>query len=82
MAKNDPDHPELARLAQDVDAGNPREPEGPKHYGRGGAANVIGQGAQDAPRKSTEDKRKSTEKPRRDSNTGLLAKIKEKLGKK
>lgn len=87
MAKNDHERPDLARAAQDVD-GTPREPEGPKHYGRGGAANVIGQEAQGAPRKSTEDKRKSTEKVRRDSNNngqGLLAKGKDflnKLGKK
>lgn len=86
MAKNDPEHPEVARAAQDVD-GTPREPEGPKHYGRGGAANVIGQDTNAAPRKSAEE-RKSTEKARRGSNNngqGLLAKGKEflnKLGKK
>ncbi|KAL1595970.1 hypothetical protein SLS60_009660 [Paraconiothyrium brasiliense] len=41
MAKNDPNHPELARAAQDVEAPAHREPEGPHHYGRGGAANII-----------------------------------------
>ncbi|KAJ4344885.1 uncharacterized protein N0V89_012630 [Didymosphaeria variabile] len=41
MAKNDPNHPELARAAQDVEAPTHREPEGPHHYGRGGAANIA-----------------------------------------
>ncbi|KAF2499540.1 hypothetical protein BU16DRAFT_524018 [Lophium mytilinum] len=41
IAKNDPNHPEVARLAQDVEAPLKREPEGPHHYGRGGAANVA-----------------------------------------
>ncbi|KAF2200135.1 hypothetical protein GQ43DRAFT_88601 [Delitschia confertaspora ATCC 74209] len=40
MARNDPLHPELARASQDVEAPNPRDPEGPHHYGRGGAANI------------------------------------------
>jgi hypothetical protein len=42
MAKNDPNHPEVARLAQDVTAPAPKEqPESNFHYGRGGAANVV-----------------------------------------
>ncbi|KAL6709768.1 hypothetical protein ACN47E_001197 [Coniothyrium glycines] len=87
MAKNDPDRPELARAAQDVDA-TPREPEGPKHYGRGGAANIITEDGQSTQRKSAEAKRKSVDKARRDSNNngqGIFAKGKEflnKLGKK
>lgn len=88
MAKNDPERPELARAAQDVD-GTPREPEGPKHYGRGGAANVIAQEGQAAtPRKSTDEKTKGAEKARRESNNngqGIFAKGKDflnKLGKK
>ncbi|KAF9730320.1 hypothetical protein PMIN06_011451 [Paraphaeosphaeria minitans] len=41
MAKNDPSRPEVARAAQDVEAPALREPEGPHHYGRGGAANIA-----------------------------------------
>ncbi len=41
MARNDPAHPERARASQDVDAPARREPDGPLHYGRGGAANFA-----------------------------------------
>ncbi|KAF2280832.1 uncharacterized protein EI97DRAFT_9390 [Westerdykella ornata] len=41
MARNDPAHPEIARASQDVEAPPHREPEGPHHFGRGGAANVA-----------------------------------------
>lgn len=42
MAKNDPNHPEVARLAQDVDAPkHTQQPDSNYHYGRGGAANVV-----------------------------------------
>ncbi|KAL5389666.1 hypothetical protein DPSP01_002161 [Paraphaeosphaeria sporulosa] len=41
MAKNDPARPEVARAAQDVEAPAHREPDGPHHYGRGGAANIA-----------------------------------------
>ncbi|KAF2684770.1 hypothetical protein K458DRAFT_417636 [Lentithecium fluviatile CBS 122367] len=41
MARNDPNHPELARASQDVEAPPHREAEGPHHYGRGGAANIA-----------------------------------------
>ena len=41
MAHQDPSHPELARQAQDVEAPPIREPEGPFHFGRGGAANIA-----------------------------------------
>lgn len=40
MAKNDPARPEIARASQDVVAAEPRERDGVKHFGRGGAANV------------------------------------------
>jgi hypothetical protein len=82
MAQYDPQHPELARAAQDVDtpATHP-EPTGPTHYGRGGAANIIGN---DAQRKSGDVKRTSGD-AKREEGGGLLAKGKEflnKLGKK
>lgn len=54
MAKNDPDHPEIARAAQDVDAPAHREPEGPHHYGRGGAANITSDEEKREQRKSEE----------------------------
>ncbi|KAF1945444.1 hypothetical protein EJ02DRAFT_419435 [Clathrospora elynae] len=86
MAHNNPQHPELARLAQDVDNIAHSEPQGPKHYGRGGAANIIGDG-QPAQRKSAEARRKSEEAKGEDNGAGkgLLTKGKEllnKLGKK
>lgn len=83
MALNDPERPDLARAAQDVDAAPQPEPQGPKHYGRGGAANVIG--GQDEP---TTAQRKSAEEAKRQDNgagKGMLSKGKEfleKLGKK
>jgi hypothetical protein len=83
MAQNDPERPEVARKAQDVEApATVPEPKGPTHYGRGGAANII-----DKDRKSGDAKRKSEEVKREDGNGkgGLLAKGKEllnKLGKK
>ncbi|OJI96402.1 hypothetical protein ASPVEDRAFT_78176 [Aspergillus versicolor CBS 583.65] len=39
MMHNDPDHPELARESQDVEAPPVRIQEGAHHTGRGGAAN-------------------------------------------
>jgi hypothetical protein len=58
MAKNDPDHPEVARRAQDVEAPVHREPEGNFHYGRGGAANVAKPAEEEAKaRKSVEERR-------------------------
>lgn len=86
MAHNDPERPDLARAAQDVDAAPPTEPQGPKHYGRGGAANIIGTDGQ-GQRKSAEAKRKSEEPTSENggASKGILAKGKEmlnKLGKK
>jgi len=40
MAKNDPNNPDAARTAQDVDVPPQRLNEGPQHSGRGGAGNV------------------------------------------
>ena len=85
MAQNDPQRPEVARAAQDVDAPTiAPEPTGPKHYGRGGAANIIDK---DGQRKSGDVKRKSEEVKREEATSkgGILAKGKEflnKLGKK
>jgi hypothetical protein len=82
MARNDPQHPELARAAQDVDTGPLPKPQGPKHYGRGGAANIISDG-QPAQLKSAEASRKGEEV--RAEDKGLLAIGKDfltKLGKK
>lgn len=84
MARNDPERPDLARAAQDVESKPHPEPQGPKHYGRGGAANIIGDG-QPAQRKSAEAKRKSEDEKREDNGKGLLGKGKDllnKLGKK
>jgi hypothetical protein len=81
MALNDPQHPELARAAQDVEA--PSTMSEPTHYGRGGAANII---EKDGQRRGSDARRKSEEAKRQeDGKGGLLAKGKEllnKLGKK
>ena len=60
MAKNDPNHPEIARAAQDVEAPAHREPEGPHHYGRGGAANITGM-SEEEKRAASEERRRSEE---------------------
>jgi hypothetical protein len=81
MALNDPQHPELARAAQDVEA--PSTKSEPTHYGRGGAANII---EKDGQRTSNDARRKSEDAKRQEAGKGgLLAKGKEllnKLGKK
>lgn len=41
MAKNDPNHPEIARASQDVQPVVKTERSGSFHIGRGGAANVA-----------------------------------------
>lgn len=77
MARNDPEHPELARAAQDVDSTPQPEVQGPKHYGRGGAANVIG----DEAKRNSEDAKREDQ----GAGKGLLGKGKDllnKLGKK
>lgn len=85
MAQNDPERPEVARAAQDVEGpATVSEPKGPTHYGRGGAANII---EKDGQRKSGDVKRKSEDVKREENNGkgGLVAKGKEllnKLGKK
>jgi hypothetical protein len=75
MARNDPNHPELARAAQDIEAPIPREGEGPHHFGRGGAANVV----------ANQGERKSGDAQRENSNgseaKGLVGKGKELLNK-
>ncbi|KAF2877834.1 hypothetical protein BDV95DRAFT_600535 [Massariosphaeria phaeospora] len=77
MARNDPNHPELARASQDVNAPPLREPEGPHHIGRGGAANVAKTSSEvardDTPRKSEEVKREPAK--------GLVEKGKEFIAK-
>lgn len=79
MARNDREHPEIARAAQDVEGSPQPETQRPKHYGRGGAANIISDEAT--------EQRKS-EEAKRDDNAaakGLLGKGKDllnKLGKK
>lgn len=59
MARNDPNHPEIARAAQDVDTPVHREDDAPHFYGRGGAANYAkpSDGERKTERKSDEAKR-------------------------
>jgi hypothetical protein len=64
MAKNE--NPNVARLAQDVEAPAVREPEN-FHYGRGGAANIA---------KAASDEGKKENKERK-SNEGIAEKGKE-----
>jgi hypothetical protein len=76
MARNDPARPEIARASQDVEAPAHREPEGPHHFGRGGAANV-------AKTSSPEPQVVESNRPRRKSSEdkGLVEKGKEFLNK-
>lgn len=76
MARNDPNHPEIARAAQDVDTPVHREDDAPHFYGRGGAGNL--------PVKTIEAERKSGEAKRVEGTNGkgFVEKIKEKLGGK
>lgn len=60
MAKNDPNRPEVARAAQDVEAPAHREPEGRHHYGRGGAANIAKTDEEEKKRASGEHKERKT----------------------
>ncbi|USP79923.1 hypothetical protein yc1106_07197 [Curvularia clavata] len=76
MARNDREHPEIARAAQDVEGSPQPETQGPKHYGRGGAANIINNEAATQQRNSEETKRE--EKGLLGKGKGLL----NKLGKK
>ncbi|KAH7132429.1 hypothetical protein B0J11DRAFT_503598 [Dendryphion nanum] len=73
IAKNDPLHPELARASQDVNAPVHREPEGPHHFGRGGAANIVSPSVEEARLAREKNQRKSDE-ARRGSNAGEDAK--------
>jgi hypothetical protein len=86
MATNDPQRPEVARAAQDVEGpAKVSEPKGAIHYGRGGAANIIENNGET--RKSGDAKRKSIEVKPDEGNGkgGLMTKGKDflnKLGKK
>lgn len=83
MAKNDPNRPEIARAAQDIEAPAHREPEGPKHYGRGGAANIA-KLSEEEKRTAQEHKQRKSEEARRVEGVagkGLVDKGKELLQK-
>ena len=85
MARNDPAHPELARASQDVDAPVHREPEGPHHYGRGGAANIAKPSEDEVKVNKETNRRKSSDAAERQGPAGdvkgLMDKGKEFLGK-
>lgn len=84
MARNDPEHPEIARAAQDVEGAPKTEPQGPKHYGRGGAANVIDDEATTTQHK-TDDHNNNNNNNNAAAAKGLIGKGKDllnKLGKK
>lgn len=73
MAKNDPNRPEIARAAQDVEAPAHREPEGPHHYGRGGAANIVGLSEEE--RRVAQEKEEKGGKGVVDKGKGFLQKL-------
>ena len=86
MARNDPAHPELARASQDVDAPPiHRDPEGPHHYGRGGAANIAKPTEEEVRTAKESNRRKSSDAAERQGAAGdvkgLMDKGKEFLGK-
>lgn len=81
MARNDREHPEIARAAQDVEGSPQPETQGPKHYGRGGAANIINNHEAASAQQGDETKREENGAAAK----GLLGKGKgllNKLGKK
>ncbi|KAJ4301124.1 hypothetical protein N0V90_003214 [Kalmusia sp. IMI 367209] len=83
MAKNDPNRPEIARARQDVEAPTHREPEGPHHYGRGGAANIATL-TEEEKRAAHEHNQRKSEEVRREEGVagkGLVDKGKEFLHK-
>jgi len=80
IAKNDPNHPELARAAQDVEAPIKRDAEGPHHYGRGGAANVVVLSDEEVRAAKENNARKSQDHD--EEHKSLLEKGKEFLGLK
>jgi len=84
IARNDPHHPELARAAQDVEAPIKRDPEGPHHYGRGGAANVAVLSDEEVRAAKESNARKSHDLARShdEEHKSLLEKGKEFLGLK
>jgi hypothetical protein len=61
MMNNDFARPEVARASQDVDAPRHREQDGPHHFGRGGAANVVAKSQSPEGRASGEGERKKRE---------------------
>jgi len=75
IAKNDPQHPELARAAQDVEPIIKREQDVRQHYGRGGAANIAAVGDQ----KDAKSPQKDAKSPE-EEHKSLLEKGKEILG--
>ncbi|CAI6341587.1 unnamed protein product [Periconia digitata] len=83
MARNDPNFPEIARASQDVEAPVHREPEGPHHYGRGGAANVAHPSEEEKRAAAEANRRKSEERKREEgaAGKGLVDKGKELLNK-
>ncbi|EKG14796.1 hypothetical protein MPH_08071 [Macrophomina phaseolina MS6] len=82
MARNDPERPELARAAQDVEAppGAGRDHEGPKHFGRGGAANVM-IGEAGGKKSGEEERLVQGKKEGQEDVRGLGEKAKDLLGK-
>ncbi|KAF2474757.1 uncharacterized protein BDR25DRAFT_301398 [Lindgomyces ingoldianus] len=86
IAKNDPMHPELARASQDVDAPIHRDFEGPHHFGRGGAANIVTPSEEEVRIAREQNQRKSDEAKRQEGATpgdvkGLVDKGKDFLSK-
>lgn len=75
MARNDPNHPELARASQDVEVPPHREADGPHHFGRGGAANVA-KGNSPEPQVDSGKSRKSEDKNLVEKGKDLLHKLK------
>lgn len=72
MAKNDPQHPEIARASQDVEPIPKNERSGSFHFGRGGAANVAN--AESETEKAGENGEQKT-KPSTDKGKAILQKM-------
>jgi hypothetical protein len=78
MMNNDFARPEVARASQDVDAPRHREQDGPHHFGRGGAANVVAKSQSPEGRASGEGERKKRKESMSEGKgLGLVTKGKE-----
>jgi hypothetical protein len=75
MAKNDPNHPEIARASQDVNAPVQREPDASFHVGRGGAANYASRSGETASQTAKDHSLKAEKERLKEKEADILQRI-------